>query len=138
MVGAPVPADTAIMPMSGPGGLGADFQRKVVANVVSQEANVRSLLAKVELGEADAAIVYASDAVAAGARRIEAVAVACVDAGPHASAGSRLPCGACRQVIAEFAAPDTLIHVDGAGDFALSPQPPPTDDPQHVRFIVRT
>src|SRR5205823_1215549 len=56
----------ALAKLSGPGGLGVDFQRKVMANVVSQEANVRSLLAKVELGEADAAIVYASDAVAAG------------------------------------------------------------------------
>jgi molybdate transport system substrate-binding protein len=51
--------------MSAPEALGAGFQQQVLANVVSQEANVRALLAKVELGEADAAIVYASDAVAA-------------------------------------------------------------------------
>src|SRR5262249_55093356 len=44
----------ALAKMSGPGGLGSDFQQKVLANVVSQEANVRSLLTKVELGEADA------------------------------------------------------------------------------------
>jgi molybdate transport system substrate-binding protein len=40
----------------------AGFAEKVNANVVSREANVRSVLAKVELGEADAAIVYESDA----------------------------------------------------------------------------
>jgi molybdate transport system substrate-binding protein len=56
----------ALAKMSAAGGLGSDFRQKVLANVVSEEANVRSLLTKVELGEADAAIVYASDAVAAG------------------------------------------------------------------------
>jgi molybdate transport system substrate-binding protein len=60
--------------MSGARGLGSDFQRKVLANVVSREANVRGLLTKVELGEADAAIVYASDAVSAG-QKVKTVAI---------------------------------------------------------------
>jgi cytidine deaminase len=58
-------------------------------------------------------------AVAAGARRIDAVAVACVDADPDAPAQERTPCGACRQVMAEFGAPDLAVHVDGASSFRL-------------------
>ncbi len=42
--------------------LGEDFVASVRAHVVSEESNVRLVRAKVELGEADAAIVYRSDA----------------------------------------------------------------------------
>jgi molybdate transport system substrate-binding protein len=45
--------------------VGADFKARVLANVVSNEADVKQVVAKVQLGEADAGIVYASDAVAA-------------------------------------------------------------------------
>lgn len=45
---------------------GADFPAKVLANLVSNESNVRQVVAKVQLGEADVGIVYASDAEAAG------------------------------------------------------------------------
>jgi molybdate transport system substrate-binding protein len=47
------------------GGLGKDFRRQVEAQVVSREPDVRQVLAKVSLGEADAAIVYRTDANAA-------------------------------------------------------------------------
>jgi molybdate transport system substrate-binding protein len=47
------------------GSFGADFKDKVLANVVSNEDNVKQVVAKVQLGEADAGIVYTSDAVAA-------------------------------------------------------------------------
>ncbi|GAB4532472.1 MAG: molybdate ABC transporter substrate-binding protein [Haliangiales bacterium] len=42
---------------------GPAFVDEVLANVVSEERNVRLVRAKVELGEADAAIVYRSDAI---------------------------------------------------------------------------
>jgi cytidine deaminase len=58
-------------------------------------------------------------AVAQGVRKIDAIAVACVDAAPGDQPGLRMPCGACRQVIAEFAGPDTPVIVDGVGTFRL-------------------
>jgi molybdate transport system substrate-binding protein len=44
---------------------GDGFNDKVFANVVSNEDNVKQVVAKVQLGEADAGIVYVSDAIAA-------------------------------------------------------------------------
>ncbi len=44
---------------------GEDFKTQVLANVVSNENDVKQVVAKVQLGEADAGIVYVSDAVAA-------------------------------------------------------------------------
>ncbi len=61
-------------------------------------------------------------AIAAGHRRIECIAVACIDAPPTkpgASTASLMPCGACLQVIAEFAAASAPVHIDRAGAFTL-------------------
>lgn len=46
------------------GSFGADFKDKVLANVVSNEDNVKQVVSKVQLGEADAGIAYVSDIVA--------------------------------------------------------------------------
>jgi molybdate transport system substrate-binding protein len=51
------------------GQFGFDFKNRVLANVVSNEDNVRQVVAKVQLGEADAGLVYTSDAIAATALR---------------------------------------------------------------------
>lgn len=48
--------------LAGRPGFGRDYAKKVLANVVSLEDNVKGVVSKVELGEADAAIVYRSDA----------------------------------------------------------------------------
>ena len=53
--------------------LGADFASAVRARIVSEESNVRLARAKVELGEADAAIVYRTDAIAS--ERVHAIGI---------------------------------------------------------------
>lgn len=55
---------------STPAGFGNDYEKKVLANVVSYEQNVRAVLTKVALGEADAGIVYESDSASSEVSRI--------------------------------------------------------------------
>jgi iron complex transport system substrate-binding protein len=49
---------------------GADFPAKVESNVVSREADVKSVVAKVRLGEADAGVIYSTDVTAAAAQDV--------------------------------------------------------------------
>ncbi len=59
---------------SRPDALGSDFAQRVLKSVVSRETNVRQTLQKVLLGEADAAIVYTTDAAAAG-NKVKAIRI---------------------------------------------------------------
>jgi cytidine deaminase len=64
-------------------------------------------------------------AVASGARRISRLAVTCPKGDPSRP-NTLVPCGACRQVLAEFAAPDLVVLIDGIGPIPLGellPQP---------------
>lgn len=63
---------------------GADFRERVEAQVVSLEPNVRLVLAKVELGEADAALVYRSDT---GSRAVEIIELPELGVRPRYHAG---------------------------------------------------
>ncbi|MBI3760895.1 MAG: molybdate ABC transporter substrate-binding protein [Chloroflexi bacterium] len=54
---------------------GAAFKDRVLANVVSDEDNVKQVVAKVRLGEADAGIVYTSDVTPAVAPQVVTLAV---------------------------------------------------------------
>jgi molybdate transport system substrate-binding protein len=54
-------------------GYPAGYAASVAGNIVSREDNVRAALTKVELGEADAAFVYVTDA--ATSQRVEEVAI---------------------------------------------------------------
>lgn len=56
--------------------------------------------------------VALGSAIAAGARRISAVAVTCLDARADLGLTGRTPCGACRQWLLELA-PEAEVWLDG-------------------------
>ena len=58
------------------------------------------------------------NAISQGKRPIE-LAVSCADAQGGNSAASRMPCGACRQVMQELLPPDAPIQIDGVGRRSL-------------------
>ena len=59
-------------------------------------------------------------AVAAGAKSFEMMAVSCLEASESDPPGSKMPCGACRQVMTEFLAQESTIIVDGVGEWRLT------------------
>jgi molybdate transport system substrate-binding protein len=63
-------AREAIFRLAWSAGYAPDYSRRVLANVVSYEENVRSVASKVQLGEADAGFVYVSDVTPAVARQV--------------------------------------------------------------------
>jgi cytidine deaminase len=58
-------------------------------------------------------------AVAAGHRRLGKLAVSCIDAGTELGPNGRMPCGACRQVMAELMGADGEVLIDGVGTFRV-------------------
>ncbi len=68
LAGEMVPAGTyardILQNLSRTSGYPADFQRGVLANVVSNEETVKGVVTKVQLGEADAGLVYRTDVTA--------------------------------------------------------------------------
>jgi cytidine deaminase len=64
--------------------------------------------------------VAAFKAVSEGHARLSSVAVSCIDADAALGPEGRMPCGACRQVLAELADPQTPIHIDGVGSTTLA------------------
>ena len=65
----------ALLKMSQDPSFGANFSAKVLANVVSQEPDVKSVLSRIQLGEADAGMLYTSDIFTAQPGTVRSVAI---------------------------------------------------------------
>lgn len=73
--GTPIRAYTDAMLASYNEDFGEDFSERVLRNLVSEESNVRQVVARVALGEADAGVVYQSDALGDVADQLITIAV---------------------------------------------------------------
>jgi molybdate transport system substrate-binding protein len=89
---------------------GKEFARRTLGNLVSEEDNVKSVVAKVQLGEADAGIVYRSDVSASVARFVRVIEIP-----EDSNVFARYPIAALRGARAPDAAREFIA-------LALSPQ----------------
>jgi molybdate transport system substrate-binding protein len=79
LAAAPVPAGRyariMLFNLSRQTGFAPDFGRRALENVVSNEDNVKAVVAKVQLGEADAGVVYVSDVTPGVSRHVTRLVV---------------------------------------------------------------
>ncbi|MCY3833460.1 MAG: molybdate ABC transporter substrate-binding protein [Chloroflexi bacterium] len=73
--GTPIRSYTDAMLASASDEIGGDFLGSVLNNLVSEESNVRQVVARIALGEADAGLVYRSDAIGDVASQIIAIPI---------------------------------------------------------------
>lgn len=69
---------------------------------------------------AERVAIFSARTQHAGASIIALAVSAGADSFVHETHNTRMPCGACRQVMMEFMAPDTPIWIDGVGTRTLS------------------
>ncbi len=103
---------------------GSDFKQRVLANLVSEEQNVRQVTAKIALGEADAGVVYVTDVTSSVAGQL-----ALVDVPPELNVIAQYPIA----VVSETKQPelarafvDFVLGAEGQGILAkwgFSPPP---------------
>jgi molybdate transport system substrate-binding protein len=65
----------ALRNLASAAGYPSAYDRRVLANVVSEEENVKGVVAKVQLGEADAGLAYRSDVTAAVSRHVRVLEI---------------------------------------------------------------
>jgi molybdate transport system substrate-binding protein len=65
----------ALEHLSAAPGFPPEYARRALANVVSQEENVKAVVAKVQLGEADAGLVYRSDVTPSVSRDVRVLEI---------------------------------------------------------------